>query len=126
MATDQAVYDQGKLTADQDLSAKQFYAVIVSTTVDHAVHLVGTAGVPIYGVLQNKPTSGQPAVVRRLGVTKMVALGTINLGAKIMTDSGGKATTAATTGSTCIGFALEAAVANQLMEVDLIPNAGTI
>lgn len=125
MATEHAVYDVGDVTSDADLSAKQFYAVLASTTNDHAVKLTTTQGAPIFGVLQNKPTTSQAAVVRRLGRTKMVALTTITRGDQVMADSTGKAMTLATTGSTSIGWAMESGVANQLIEVDLIPYAGT-
>lgn len=59
----------GNFTAAADLSAKQYYFVKLAsaTTVDVCS---AVTDLPI-GVLQNKPTLGQPAEIVVLGVTKI-------------------------------------------------------
>ena len=62
MAYDDPGVDIGTFTASADLSAKQFY--IVKMSGDNTVTVcAAVTDVPI-GVLQNKPASGEQAVVR--------------------------------------------------------------
>ena len=64
MAT-QEVLTTITLIAAADLSAKQFFGVILDSAGKAA--LAGTAG-QVIGILQNKPTSGQAAIVAISGV----------------------------------------------------------
>ena len=70
MALESNGIDVGFLTATTDLSAKQFYAVQMST-VDLQVSLVSSTTGGMMGVLQNKPSSGQAASIRIFGVSKV-------------------------------------------------------
>lgn len=121
------------LLAAADLSAKQFYGVKVDSNGKAA--LAG-AGDMCIGVLQNKPESGQAATVAYGGRTKMVAGGNVTAGTPAKTDSAGKAATAskatvdtsntgsasdAVVGSNVIGIFLTSGVANDLVEVMLLP-----
>ncbi len=65
MAYDDPGVDIGTFTASADLSAKQYY--IVKMSGDNTVTVcAAVTDVPI-GVLQNKPASGEQAVVRVFG-----------------------------------------------------------
>lgn len=104
------------LTAAADLSGQQYRAVRV--TGDFAVNVANAAGQAVIGVLQNKPTSGQPAEVMSMGVTKVLAGAAIAAGAEVMAGADGRIITAATAGSNVIGICMEAAAnANEIVTV---------
>jgi len=75
MAYEAIGQDIGTFTAAADLSAKQYHFVVLAsaTTVNVATAITNA---PI-GILQNKPESGQQAIVRISGVSKVVADGTL-------------------------------------------------
>lgn len=77
------------LTANADLSAKQFYYVKLA-----GAGLVDVCSavtdIPI-GVLQNTPASGMPAEVCALGETKIVTAAATAAGAEIGTSANGRA-----------------------------------
>ena len=111
----------GICTAAADLSSSQFRAMRV--TGDFAVNVANAAGQAVIGILQNKPTSGQPADVMMSGVSKAIAGAAIAAGAEVMAGADGRIITAATAGSNVIGIALNAAGgANEIISVAL--NAG--
>jgi hypothetical protein len=113
------IHDGSQTTAAADLSASQFYACKI--TAARSVNLASTGGEPIYGIIQNKPTSGQAVDVGILGVTKAVAGGSFSAGAALMTDTSGRLITQ--TGSTHrVATAIEAATAaGQLITVAIVP-----
>lgn len=125
MAVEQPLYDVGLCAAAADLSALQYTAVVLTPATAFSVSAASTSGGKIYGVLQNKPTVGIAAQVRRAGITKMVCGATVAAGAAVMSDAAGKAITAATTGSTIIGQALEGGTVGQIITVDLL-TAGVV
>ena len=75
MAYEAIGQDIGTFTAAADLSAKQYHFVVLAsaTTVNVATAITNA---PI-GILQNKPESGQQAIVRISGLSKVVADGTL-------------------------------------------------
>lgn len=78
------------LEASTDLSARQFHAVVVNSAGMAA--LPGAAGLPIYGVLQNKPIEGEAGTVMNSGITKMFAAGsTLAVGDLVAASSIGRA-----------------------------------
>ena len=81
--------DIGTLTAGADLSGKQYHFVSLAsaTTVNVCTAITNS---PI-GILQNDPTSGQSAVVRISGVSKVVADGTLAAGNFIGTSADAQA-----------------------------------
>lgn len=79
----------GTFTASADLSAKQFYFVKLSSATQVTV-CAAVTDVPI-GVLQNKPTSGQQAIVCVFGVSKVSADATLAAGNVIGTSADGQA-----------------------------------
>ena len=103
--------------AGEDLSAKQFYFVTLSS--GSVVACSAATDIPV-GVLQNAPESGKAAEVCVLGPTKVSADGTISEGALIGTSADGQADAKVagtdTTEYIC-GRALEAAsAAGQIIE----------
>jgi hypothetical protein len=92
----------------------QFLAVRLSTTADRTVLLASTAtaGVPVYGILQNKGSTGQVADVAIFGITKAVCGLTSNLtgGVQVECSSTAAGTLIAYSSAANvfpIGFALE-------------------
>lgn len=62
-------HDGGQCQASTALTNYQFYAVTM-TTVDRLVTFVTVSSQGMYGVLQNRPTSGQSADIVINGITK--------------------------------------------------------
>ena len=100
-------------TAGADLSAKQYYFVKRSG----ADVVVCGAGEAAAGVLTNNPVSGGAASVAYGGSPMVLAGGTITAGAAVMSSSAGKAL-AWTTTNNLLGFAREAAVDGQYIQID--------
>lgn len=93
MAYQLANFDIGTVTASADLDEKQFHFVYVSG--DNTVTFVATAGAAYLGILQNAPLTGEAAIVRVQGVSKLVA-GTGDLTANdgVQSDDDGTGITA--------------------------------
>lgn len=81
---------------------------------------IGSSGgaAAVLGVIQNNPTDGQAAIVRRFGPTKVSANGTIAIGDPLACTTGGQAITANTTGQYVWGRAESASTgaAGQVIE----------
>jgi hypothetical protein len=115
------------MLANADLSAKQFFCIKVTTTAGK-VDLNTTSGGPVIGILQNKPKSGEEAMVATAGVSKCVAGAAVSMGDLLMSDGAGKVITfVPSTSNKCIGQALEATVngANDVIAVALVRGFGT-
>jgi len=124
MAVELAGNDIGFLTAAADLSAKQYY--IVKCTAAEAVNVGSSAGEAVLGVLQNDPTSGQPAIVRTTGVSKViVGTGDLAVGALVQTNASGQAIAAAS-GDYTIGYCIKGASAGEYAEIVVSPSAGQL
>lgn len=106
-------------TSEWDLSAKQYLGLTVGGS-DNYVKVASAAGVKCIGVLQNKPSSGQPARVRTHGITKMIAGGAITRNDNIDVGATGFARTAV--GSNILGVALETVVTSGTFKVLLTPH----
>lgn len=126
------------LIAAADLSAKQYFMVKVDSAGKAA--LAG-AGDFCIGVLQNKPEAGQPATVRILGKTKVIAGGSLSAGAKLAADANGKAKAAvagktdtsdtggaadALIGSNVVGIACEDSGADLQVVSMILVHAGAV
>lgn len=88
----------------------QFMAVQLSTTEDFKVGPSTAAGAPSFGILQNKPNSGEAADVAVFGVSKCVGGSTVIApGQLLMTDSSGCLIpfTTTTVPQFCVGRSLE-------------------
>lgn len=98
--------------AAADLSSYQHEVVRMTTT--GKVNAVTSAGMPLVGVLQNNPTSGNEAKVMAIGVTKIKAGGAIGRGGKVKvnaTSTSNAGTVIAATSDVdprTVGYALEA------------------
>ena len=73
--------------ANASLTTKQYYAVVFNSSGNIAV---AGAGVPIAGVLQNAPASGDGAEVAVSGISKVALGGTATAGTMAAVDSAGK------------------------------------
>ena len=92
------LHDGSQTTAATDMSntgglagpssSGQFLAVKI--TAARSVNIATSGGEAIYGILQNKPTSGQAADVGILGVSKAVAGAVCTGGNFLMTDTSGR------------------------------------
>ncbi len=104
----------GTLTAAADLSSKQYHIVkLASATTVNVCSAI--TDVPI-GILQNDPESGEVAEICFLGISKIVADGTIAAGNLIATSADGQAdAVAAGTDTTVypVGQAIGAASAGE-------------
>ena len=121
MANELLGVDLGFFKAAADLSDYQFRFVYLSAA--DTVNLAG-AGATILGVLQNKPAAANRACeIRRSGVTKIIAGDTIAVGAKLKSDSTGRAVTAST-GNMYGGICLEAATVG--LESTMLIEIGTM
>ena len=89
MAYEAIGQDIGTFTASADLSAKQFHFVVLASATQVNVATAIT-NAPI-GILQNAPTSGQQAIVRIFGMSKVVADGTLAAGNFIGTSADAQA-----------------------------------
>lgn len=118
MATKESVMSISREAAG-DLSAEQYTFVVVDS--NGQVGQQTTAGGDADGVLMNKPNAqGVAAEVAISGVTKVVAGAVVAAGAKVQSDTTGRAITAAT-GDHVLGKALSAAAAaNEVIEVLLV------
>lgn len=74
-------------TAGEDLRSYQYYAVYLSA--DNTVSLCTTGHVDAIGVLQNDPNTGEGAVVRVLGTTKVKVGGAITYGVRCIVATDG-------------------------------------
>lgn len=117
MAVELQGLDIGWLTASADLSAKQYY--IVDASGDGTVTVAGSAGQAVLGVLQNDPESGQVALVRTNGVSKVkVGTGGLTAGDLVQAAADGTAI-AASTGDYVVGMALNTGAEGTYVAVSL-------
>lgn len=97
------------LLAGEDLTACQYYAVMIELGSSNEVIKAGTPaaeGTHVIGVLQNKPDDGEAATVVIGGTSKLVMAANCDAGEKIM-SSAGKGTPADADNKSVIGIALE-------------------
>lgn len=89
MAFEVNIFSQTR-RAGEDLSAKQYHFVKLDTDGDVIACAASTD--VAWGILQNKPGSLEPATVMRLGVSRLIAGGTLAIGGLVGPDSAGKGT----------------------------------
>lgn len=92
------------------LATKPYYVVKQDT--DGTVVLAGANGTGAIGVLQNAPAVGEPALVRFGFTSKVVAGGTIAVGAWVTSQSGGTVVATTTDKDVVIGRYLGSASAS--------------
>lgn len=106
-------------TGASDLDAKKYY--IVKQHTDGTLILSAAATDKHVGVLINKPKIGEAARVQFLGTVKVVAGGTIGVGAWVTANSSGQAIATTTAGDVVIGKFLgtASAASGDVIEVQL-------
>jgi hypothetical protein len=115
MSFDNGLKNSFSLPAGADLTGKQFHAVVVNSSGNAAAAAANALAV---GILQNKPTTGQPATICYDGVSKAAIGATVVAGAKLASDAAGKLITA-TTGQAVVGVALAGGATNDIIPVIL-------
>ena len=96
----------------------QYLVVNASTVADRTVVLSTTIGMQVYGILQNKPTSGAAADVCLFGISKVVSGGTITRGSQLMVNASGQLVTwTAGSGYAQVAIAIESGVSGQIISV---------
>lgn len=114
------IHDGSQTTAAADYSAGTQQYCAVSLSAARKVTLT-TAGAASYGILQNKPASGQAADVGLIGVSKGQSGASFAAAVPLMATTGGQLI-AWTTGNYIVAYSLEAATAaNQLVTVYVLP-----
>jgi len=74
-------------TAGEDLRNYQYYAVYLSA--DNTVSVCTSGHVDAIGILQNDPNTGEEAVVRALGTTKVKVGGTVTYNVRCIVATDG-------------------------------------
>lgn len=109
--------DNRTFIAGEDLSAAQFKFVTLEA--DGQVDLADSAGENAIGVCLAGATAGNAVTVCVSGSVMVTSGGTIAAGAAVQTDASGDALTAAS-GDVILGYAREAAVDGQIIEIEMI------
>jgi len=119
------VFDESKV-ASADLSAKQYFAVKLHT-VEGQIALGAAVTDEVYGILQDKPKSGEAGRVRVHGISKGVSKGdgtAIAIGDHLNTDANGKLVKAHTADRPNCAIALEASTTDgKIISVLLTPGS---
>lgn len=116
MATENIGFVRSREAA-ASLTTKQHY--IVKLDSNGKIALADSATGLVVGVLQNTPDASEQAVYAFGGTAKVKAGGTVAIGDWVTTNASGKAIATTTAGDVVIGRALEAAVADDIFEVQL-------
>lgn len=113
----------GASVAAADLSTKQYCCVDLDTTAAGSqIALASSAGQTVFGVLQDKPTLGQPASVCVDGFTKVKVGSTgFTAGDNVTTDATGAVVTANGSTQRIIGRAMVTAVSGTIGTILLRP-----
>ena len=107
--------------AGEDLTTHQYKFVYLSA--DQTVSLCTTSHLDAIGVLQNEPDSDEAAVVRVLGLSKVIASATVAIGKRVVSNTSALATAEASADATeqrILGIAVEAASTSDIFEILLI------
>lgn len=110
-------------TAGEDLSSSQYATVVAGSTENHC-NLPGAAKAgKVLGILQNNPVSGSAARVRKVGISKATAAGTIAAGehVEVANTAGDLQTYTNGESNGSVGIAEKAAVDNDVFEVFVLP-----
>jgi hypothetical protein len=102
------------LPAAADLTASQFCFVTVDASGNAA--LCATDGQKALGVLQNRPKTGEGAIIRVFGPSKALAGGALVAGTQVKTDATGKSTAGATAKAP-LGLVLQGAASGDVTTI---------
>lgn len=109
-------------TSEWDLSAKQYRAVLIGSG-DHKVICASAAGDAVFGLVQNKPTSGKAARVAFAGLAKGIAGGTVTRGNYLRANA--TAYLVAGNSAQVLGTAMESANSGSVFQVLVHPQYTT-
>ena len=109
--------DTRTFVAGEDLSTAQFKFVTLEA--DGQVDLADSAGENCIGVLLVEGEADRAVTVALTGSVMVEAGGTVTNGGAVATDATGRAVDA-TTSDIIMGYAREAGVTNQIIEIELI------
>ena len=116
--------DTRTFEAGGDLSAGQFKFVTLAS--DGQVDITASAGGNAIGVLLNNPSAaGYAATVCVSGSVMITCGGTVAAGASLQSDASGDAITAAS-GDIVLGYAREAGVDGQIIEMEFIQGGNVV
>lgn len=112
-------FEKSFVTGSVSLATKQFY--IVKQHTDGTVILSSAATDKHVGIVQNKPAVGMAANIQIGGTAKVIAGGTIAVGAWVTSNASGAAVATTTAGDVVIGKYLGSASAasGDIIEVQL-------
>lgn len=102
--------------AGADLRTHQFKAVNGGAAEKQVV--LADAGEAVFGILQNKPNTGEAAEIMNKGVTKAIAGASVTLFARVEVGTSGRLINLAS--GIPVGFALEAGAADEIITVLLV------
>lgn len=117
MTQGQCITDGSKLAA-ADLRTKQYYAVKIDS--NGKVALGATAGEMGYGILRNKPNTGEAAEVATEGETEAILAGTTDEGDLLAIDANGKLAVTTDHSSSILAIAVASGVAGDIKRVKLL------
>ena len=115
--------DNRTFVAGEDLSAAQFKFVTLES--DGQVDLADAAGENAIGVCISGGTAGKAVTVCVSGSVMVEAGGVIAAGAQVQTGADGTALTAAA-GDVVLGYAREAGVDGQIIEIEMIQGGNVV
>lgn len=114
-------YHCGFMVAGADLSALQFTAVKLSTAADNTVLACSTGNEQMFGVLQNKPKSGEAADVQQAGITKGKYGGGVTRGDLLELNSSGQFVPSTVAGHIVVGQAAESGSSGEIHNINVFP-----
>jgi len=113
----------GKNTSGSEMAQGVIVKLKASPTVDDEVDLEATNTGVIYGVTMQVIADGEWGNIQIRGRAKVLAGGTIAVGARVMPTTGGKSLTA-TAGNSVLGQAVTAGSSDAIHEVELAGPGG--
>jgi hypothetical protein len=113
-------------TSEWDLSAKQYRAVHLGSADDKVV-TSSAYGTPCFGVVMNKPSSGEEARVCIGGYTKVIAGDTVTRGTFLVSNSFGYLVGATLPGSAnVLAQAMQSVASGSVFSALLMPHQRTL
>lgn len=117
MATFGTLIEATRLAAAVDMRGAGFQYRFATVSANDTVNRTSASNAISVGVIQNNPNVGEAVELAYLGETKVEAGGTVTAGQEVMSDSTGRAVTAATTGNRALGVAVNGGAVGELIVV---------
>ena len=121
MATNQCLTEQGVIeitvTAAEDLSAKQYYIVKLNSSGNAALSGLNEKSA---GILQNKPASGEPAIIRIAGMSLLKIAEAVTFGKFLTPTAAGKGEVCDNAGEEFVAKAFGTYAADDLAIVQIV------